>query len=185
MANKVQFGLKNVHYATVTFSTAGVPTYATPVAVPGAVSLSLEDQASSNNFYADDMTYYVSYGSSSYQGDLEMAIFPDSMLEDIWGMTVGSTSKVLTETDGVEPVPFALLFQIDGDAEERCYVVYNCTASRPALASSTIEDTKEPQTQSCTITALPLPDGKVTARTTETTPTATLTSWFSNVFIES
>ena len=38
--NKVQYGLKNVYYATVTVGTNSV-TYGTPVAWPGAVNLSL------------------------------------------------------------------------------------------------------------------------------------------------
>ena len=39
--NKVMFGLKNVYYASVTVGTNSV-TYGTPIAWPGAVSLSLD-----------------------------------------------------------------------------------------------------------------------------------------------
>ena len=47
------------------------------------------------------------------------------------------------------------------------------------------EATKEPQTQSSDITAIPLADGRVLARTTADTPTATKTGWFTTVFQES
>ena len=38
--DKVKFGIKNVHYALLTDETT--PTFETPVAIPGAVSFSLE-----------------------------------------------------------------------------------------------------------------------------------------------
>ena len=50
--NKVRFGLKNVYYAVLTESTDGTAnTYATPVAVPGAVSLTLDSNGTDGTFY--------------------------------------------------------------------------------------------------------------------------------------
>lgn len=183
--NKVQFGLKNVHYAVISYSEQGVISFGTPKAVPGAVNLSLSAQGDVTPFYADNITYYQSIANNGYSGDLEMARFPDEMLQDIWGYTIGSTSKVLTENSGVEPKEFALLFQISGDADEQYYTLYRCTGTRPAVASATTTATKEPQTQTSTISAVPLANGNVMARTTNDTPTATKTAWFNSVFVES
>lgn len=182
--NKVQFGLKNVHYAVATISGSTV-SYGTPVAVPGAVSLTLDGSGDTNNFYADNTAYYVTYSNEGYSGTLEMARFTDDMLKDIWGYTLGSTSKVLTESTSATAKQFALLFEIDGDATAQHYVIYNCTAGKPSISSSTTNENTEPQTQSCNITALALPDGKVTAHTTDATPTATVTGWYTTVFVES
>lgn len=185
--NKVQFNLKNVHYAVLTETkTSGSTTYSwgAPVAVPGAVNLNLEQQGEITKFYADGIVYYQSPVNNGYEGDLEMARIVDKMLQDVWGMTLGTTSKVLTENANTEAKAFALLFQIDGDADEDCYVLYNCTGTRPAIAAKTKEDTKEPQTQSSTISAAPLGNGNVMARTTSETPEATKNSWFSQVFVE-
>ena len=185
--NKVQFNLKNVHYAVLTETKTGGTTgysWGTPVAVPGAVNLNLEQQGEITKFYADGIVYYQSPVNNGYEGDLEMARMVDKMLQDVWGMTLGTTSKVLTENANTEAKAFALLFQIDGDADEDCYVLYNCTGTRPAIAAKTKEDTKEPQTQSSTISAAPLGNGNVMARTTSETPESTKNSWFSQVFVE-
>lgn len=183
--NKVVFGLKNVHYAVATEGENGALTFATPVRIPGAVSISLEAQGDSGEFYADDSLYYVTYGNTGYSGDLEIAKIPEQMLQEVFGMELGSTSKVLTEKNTVEPKAFALLFQIAGDSTNECYVMYNCKASRPAISSATVTNTKEPQTQTCSVTASPMADGKVFARTTAATPAETKTGWFTTVFVES
>lgn len=185
--NKVQFNLKNVYYAILTEAvTDGETTYTwgTPVHVPGAVNLNLNAQSELSPFYADGIVYYQSVSQNGYEGDLEMAKFPDQMLQEVWGMKLGETSKVLTENIKTEPKAFALLFQIDGDADNERYVMYNCKGTKPGISSTTNTNTKEPQTQTSTISATPLEDGDVFARTTAETPAETKTNWFSSVFRE-
>ena len=183
--SKVRFGLKNAHYAVLTETeSGGVISYswATPVAIPGSVSLTLDAGGDVNNFYADNRVYFSSKGATSFSGSLEVAKVPDAMLTDVFGYELDSTSKVLVKNDQITPVRFALLYQIDGDAEDDCYVLYNCTASDPGIGSTTITDTVEPQTQSMTITATLLSDGSCFGRTTASTTTAVKNGWFSSVW---
>ena len=186
--NKVRFNLKNVHYAvlTETMTTSGMTySWATPVHVAGAVSLDLSPEGNTSPFYADGIVFYQSIANQGYSGSLEMARISDTMLKDVWGLTLGSTSKVLTENANVNPKNFALLYQVDGDADNEYYCLYKVSGQRPAIGSETNEESKEPKTQTFDIAAIPLADGLVLARTTADTPTATKTGWFSTVFQES
>lgn len=180
--NKVQFNIKNVHYAVMTAGGAS-PAWETPVAVPGAVNLSLEAQGDMTPFYADGIVYYQTTANNGYEGDLEMARFIDQMLEDVWGYVTNETDKTLIENSLVEPKSFALLFQIDGDAGQDYYCLYNCTGTRPAIAAATSTDTKEPQTQTSTISAIPLENGYVFARTTADSPASVGQNWFTEVYM--
>ena len=91
-------------------------TYDVPIKIPGAVSLSLEQQGELTPFYADGIKYYVASSNGGYEGDLEMAIIPDEFREKILGEKK-DTNGVLIENSNVESKEFALGFQIDGDAE--------------------------------------------------------------------
>lgn len=182
--NKVRFGLKNVHYAIATVGSGGAITYGTPVAVPGAVNFDLSADGEENKFYADNTAYYVTYGNQGYSGSLEIARIPDAMLKDVWGYTEGTTSKVLTENTAAEAKMFALLFEISGDGDNEMYVFYNCTASRPSVASATTDENRTPVTQTVDISASPNAAGHAFARTTASTPTATKTGWYTSVFVE-
>ena len=176
--NKVQFNLKNVHYAVLT--DADAMTYSEPVSVPGAVNLNLDPQSELSKFYADGMVYYQAVANNGYSGDLEMARFIDQMMKDVWGFQE-STDKVLVERGDVEAKAFALLFQIDGDADGELYALFNCSGTKPKIAAATNTETKTPQTQTSTISAVPLPNGYIMARTTKDTAAETKGNWFKAV----
>jgi phage major tail protein, phi13 family len=181
-ANKVKFGLSNVYYAPLTVGEDGAVTFGTPVAIPGAVNLNLPPQGDTTTFYADDIAYYVAVANNGYQGDLEIALIPESFAKDILKETLDETAKVLVENATVEPAAFALLFEFKGDKHGIRHVLYNCTAARPTVGGSTITNTKEPTTATLTLTAAPLADGRVKAKTTVDTPQETYNNWYKTVW---
>lgn len=150
--NKVKFGISRCYYAVATIAADGSATYATPKALPGAVSLSLDQQGETNKFYADNIVYYTSVANNGYEGDLEVAKLTDDFLKDILGYTEDANG-VLFENAGAPVVHFALMFQFEGDAHARRHVLYNCTCNRPSVSGATKEESVEPQTETVTITA--------------------------------
>lgn len=188
--NKVNFGIENVYYAVLTEGTTN--SWATPVHVPGAVSITLDSNTTSTPFYADNITYYSSFANNGYTGTLEMARIPESMLKDIWGIEEDNTDKVIFEKSGVQPKPFALLFEKDGDQQDDLYCLYRVIpTSKPTEGTSTIEDSATPVTQSFEFNALPLVTGTtkqlnlISVRTAADTTTTTRNAWYSTVKVPS
>lgn len=179
--NKVQFNLKNVHYAVLTIA-EGKPAWAATVKVPGAVNLKLSPQGEVSPFHADGIVYYQSIANNGYSGDLEMARFPEQMRRDVWGNEETETDFVEIENSNVEPKAFALLFQIDGDKTGEYYLLYNCSGTRPTITAATNTNTKTPQTETSTISAVSLENGDVMARTTSKTPESVKQNWFKKVY---
>lgn len=180
--NKVKFNICNVHYALITVDDDGEVTFGTPVAMPGAVSLSLEPNGEPSNFYADGYAYYTISNNMGYEGDLELAMVPESFRTDVLKESLDDNS-VLVESANVETANFALLFEFDGDVKKIRHVLYNCSAARPNIESATNEEEIEVQTETLAITAAPLANGYVKARTGDSTTDTVYTGWYSSVYM--
>ena len=181
MPNKVRFGLKNVHYATVTFAADGTPTFGTPVAIPGAVSTNLTKQGDTYTFYADDGSYFELGDNASYDGDLVIAMIPQSFRTAVLGETVDGKG-VLFENSNPEKGHFAMLFEFTGDTNAIRHVLYNCTASEDAIEGQTRGENIEVQTETLHVTAKPLPNGgPVKARTGDGTDATVYGDWYESV----
>lgn len=181
-ANKVKFNLKNAHYALLTLGEDGSPTYAAPVPMPGSVSISLDANGEPENFYADGVAYYVINNNMGYDGDLELAMIPESFRTDVLREELDSKG-VLIENADAELAAFALLFEFDGDVKHIRHVLYNCSASRPGIEGKTNEDSKEVQTETLTVKATPLANGVVKAKTGNTTDATVYANWYKAVYL--
>lgn len=71
--NKVKYNLKNVHYALLNIDEAGNVSYGTPVPIPGAVSIGLDDLLTIG--LVNDM--YAENGNDDYKGYKELATQED------------------------------------------------------------------------------------------------------------
>ena len=109
MSNKVEFGLKNVHYAPFEV-VDGKVTYDTPIAIPGAVTLTLTPRGELTEFYADNMLYYSAAANDGYDGSLSIATIPEQFAIDALGKKKEEKAWVFTEKADAKQNQFALLF---------------------------------------------------------------------------
>jgi len=186
MPNKVKYNLKNVYAAKLTETvSSGVTTYsyATPQAIPGAVSLSLDAEGDNTPFYADGIVYFRANTNNGYTGDLEIALVPEWFRTEILQETLDAKNVLVEKSDIGDVKHFALLFEFDGDAKAIRHALYNCSASRPGMASQTKENSITPVTEKLTLTADPRGDGLVKCRTGDTTDATTYNGWYSAVYV--
>lgn len=180
MENKVKFNLSHVHYAKLT--EGDTTTYEKPVPIPGAVKISLEPNGEPESFYADGGSYYTINNNMGYDGDLEIAMIPESFRKDIL-QEREDKNKVLVEDSGSETKNFALLFEFDGDLKKIRHVLYNCSAGRPKIEGQTNEESREVQTETLSIKARPIKEGLVKSKTGKETTEETYKNWYQTVYM--
>ncbi|MEA4988933.1 MAG: major tail protein [Anaerovorax sp.] len=136
MENKVQFGLSNVYYAEV-LEQDGVTTYGKPFKGEGAVSMTATPTNTEVKFEADNNpNYFVNYANDGYTLELSMATISDEFKTKFLGYKKDKNGLIAEDTSSIAK-PFALMFEVGGDAEAVRCIYYRCTAGRPTLAPKT------------------------------------------------
>lgn len=148
--NKVEFGLSKLHFGTFTES-GGVVTLGTPYAQKGAVGLTLEPEGDSNKFYADNGLYYVSYSDNGFSGSVEVAKFDDDFKKNFLSY-VELDDGGLGMIKGATRPNVYIIGQSEGDAESRRFILYNVSLGGIQREFNTIEEDKEPVTETIDIT---------------------------------
>lgn len=178
MANKVKFGLSNVHISKITYGANNAITYGTPFELPGAVNLSLDASGESADFYADNIKYFSDSTNQGYTGTLEIALINDDFREDILGQYKDANGAFI-ENSSDTLADFALGCQFEGDSKGTRYWFYTCKVSRPSINSQTIETSKTPVTDTLNITITPrVTDKNVLAKMEQTDSNTTAYNGF-------
>lgn len=149
---KVIFNIKKLQVQPITATSAeGIPTYGSVIKVPGTVSLTMDNESTTDPFYADGIAYYSPAGATSATGTLENALFPDAMLKEIFKY-IEDTNENLIETDEA-PSEFGMQFACDSDDGEVRFTYYRVSASKPGVNLQTSETSATINPQSVDITA--------------------------------
>lgn len=153
MANKVEFGISQLHVGTYTVADDGTVTLGTPYHQPGAVSFAPEEQSENSNFYADNTIYYAGFTGGTFEGDLTVAKFSDTFKTSFLGYVQLDDGGIAIYKNAIKPSVY-IMFQIEGDAEKRRVIYYNASLGAINREYNTIEDTKEPQTETIAVTVV-------------------------------
>lgn len=151
MANKVEFGISQLHVGTYTVDAEGVVTLGEPYHQPGAVSFAPEEASENTKFYADNIVYWSGYSSGTFEGDLTVAKFWDEFKTQFLGYRKLADGGLANVKNTVKPNVY-IAFQVEGDAESRRVIMYNASLGAINREYNTIEEQKEPVTESIGVT---------------------------------
>lgn len=153
MANKVEFGIEQLHVGTYSVDNDGVVTMGEPYHQAGAVSFSPEEQSELTQFYADNIVYWSEYSGGTFEGDLEVAKFDDKFKTDFLGYKHTADGGLANVKNATKPHVY-IAFEVKGDAEARRIIMYNATLGAITREFNTIEEQKEPATEQIAVTVM-------------------------------
>ena len=151
MANKVEFGISNLYVGTYSVDTTGTVTMGTPYHQAGAVSFSPDENSDKTDFYADNVIYWSGYSGGTFEGDLEVAKFDDTFKKNFLGYIEKADGGLAVVKNAVKPNVW-IAFQVEGDSESRRCIMYNCSLGGITREYATIEESKEPATETIAVT---------------------------------
>lgn len=151
MSNKVEFGISNLYVGTYTVATDGTVTMGSPYHQAGAVSFSPDENSDKTDFYADNVIYWSGYSGGTFEGDLEVAKFDDTFKKNFLGYIEKGDGGLAVVKNAAKPNVW-IAFQVEGDAESRRCIMYNCALGGITREYATIEESKEPATETIAVT---------------------------------
>lgn len=176
-ADRVRYGLKNVYYSVLTEGTPD--SYAAPVAIPGAVNISLAPVGETSTFVADDSEYFINRGNNGYDGTLEIAVIPETFATAVMGEVIDD-KEIVFEKSTASPKHFALLFEFTGDSNQIKHVLYKCLATRANIEGAATTS-KEVKTTVLNLTVRPNSGGYVKAKTASDSDATVVAAWYTTV----
>ena len=190
MANKYRYDVKNCYYCpgkrnadgSITFDETRIRQES------GLQSIDMQAEGDISKIRADGIDYIIIASNNGYTGTLNFVKISDQFRQDCLAETVDITTGIQYEDADATPDPFALMGEFKGDTEGIRFIYYNCTASRPNQTGENKDNMREPDTESLSLQASPLPcviDGTekniVRGGVTKSANAATYNQWFSKV----
>lgn len=142
MSNKkVQFGLKNVHYAVITgMDQNNNEIYDTPKRLPYAVNITLTPNGDKSEVFADDMIIFTEENNLGYTGTLELTTLQNDFISDV--MDMKTVAGVELEYTTNQPKEFALIFEFSLNEGFKRTVFYRSTVGRTPVGGATNQQQK-------------------------------------------
>ena len=190
MPNKYRYDVKNCYYCPGKRNADGSIIFdETRIRQePGLQSIDMQAEGDISKIRADGIDYIIIASNNGYTGTLNFVKISDQFRQDCLAETVDITTGIQYEDADATPDPFALMGEFKGDTEGIRFIYYNCTASRPNQTGENKDNMREPDTESLSLQASPLPcviDGTekniVRGGVTKSANAATYNQWFSKV----
>lgn len=183
MPNRVNWGLAASAWGTITEGPDGNDVYGTPHMFLGNRQVNWDPAGDLIKVFADGTVIYTGRQNSGYTGSLELTNMDDDFAAYVLSESVDSKNVQYEEK---EPTinRFYLLWEWVQDAKNTRHIMYNITASRPAMSATTAGDgdTKTAQYRTLNLTAIPRADGIVKASTRVDVDATTYNNWFSAAY---
>ena len=157
--NKYHFDVLNCVAMFGTKQDDGTIDYTDPevMPLPGLRSFDSSANGDISKIRADGIDYIVVTSNNGYDLTLNFVMLPDEFKVKALNEVVDQSTGIQYEDADADPVPFAVAGEFKGDKENIRWIFYNVTASRPNINGDNKDKPKEPDEESLSATASPLP----------------------------
>lgn len=125
--------------------------------LPGLRSFESSANGETSKIRADGIDYIVVNSNNGYDLTLNFVQIPDEFKVKALNEVVDLATGIQYEDADADPVPFAIAGEFKGDKENIRWIFYNVVASRPNMNGDNKDNMKEPDEDSLSATASPLP----------------------------